>query len=263
MDVFLAVLLGALVLLVLLFVVVLRLGSSQPRKPQADSGDDEAAVREAGARLLRRRRPRGLGEMEGEGEGKEEVQSAKQLKKAEKAAEKARLQQLREAEREMRQKDDAAFWAQREKLRKEELARLAYEKKEEERLAEEMERRQQEEFEAWKDQMEVEDDGGAAKTPEQLEAELEQFVQSVKQQKVILLEALASEWNLTVTQVLERLAELETAGRLCGVVDERGMYIYVTPEELEALANFIQTKGRISISRLAEASTRLINLEPV
>lgn len=43
-----------------------------------------------------------------------------------------------------------------------------------------------------------------------------------------------------------------------GVIDDRGKFIYITPEELAAVANFIRQRGRVSIAELAQASNSLI-----
>lgn len=43
-----------------------------------------------------------------------------------------------------------------------------------------------------------------------------------------------------------------------GVIDDRGKFIYITPEELAAMANFIRQRGRVSITELAQASNSLI-----
>ena len=43
-----------------------------------------------------------------------------------------------------------------------------------------------------------------------------------------------------------------------GVIDDRGKFIYITPEELTAVANFIRQRGRVSITELAQASNSLI-----
>lgn len=44
-----------------------------------------------------------------------------------------------------------------------------------------------------------------------------------------------------------------------GVIDDRGKFIYITPEELAAVANFIRQRGRVSITELAQASNSLIS----
>ena len=49
--------------------------------------------------------------------------------------------------------------------------------------------------------------------------------------------------------------------RLTGVVDDRGKFIYISQEELEAVASFIKLQGRVSIQDLATASGSLIRLQ--
>ena len=46
-----------------------------------------------------------------------------------------------------------------------------------------------------------------------------------------------------------------------GVVDDRGKFIYISQEELEAVAKFIKQRGRVSISEISDSSNSLINLE--
>ncbi len=61
---------------------------------------------------------------------------------------------------------------------------------------------------------------------------------------------------------IDRVNDLIEEGRLTGVMDDRGKFIYITNEELEAVAKFIKQRGRVSISELAESSNMLINLNP-
>lgn len=49
---------------------------------------------------------------------------------------------------------------------------------------------------------------------------------------------------------------------LAGVIDDRGKFISITPEELDSVAWFIRQRGRVSITELAQASNSLINLMP-
>lgn len=46
-----------------------------------------------------------------------------------------------------------------------------------------------------------------------------------------------------------------------GVIDDRGKFIYITMDELKAVAAYIQERGRVSISELARASNSLINIK--
>lgn len=51
-------------------------------------------------------------------------------------------------------------------------------------------------------------------------------------------------------------------GRLSGVMDDRGKYIYISQEEMKAVADYIKRQGRVSISLLASKSNQFIDLEP-
>lgn len=51
-------------------------------------------------------------------------------------------------------------------------------------------------------------------------------------------------------------------GRLSGVMDDRGKYIYISQEEMQAVADYIKRQGRVSISHLASKSNQFIDLEP-
>lgn len=62
--------------------------------------------------------------------------------------------------------------------------------------------------------------------------------------------------------VIQRVQDLQAEGRLTGVIDDRGKFIYITMEELEAVARYIRQCGRVSIADLAACSNRLINLDP-
>lgn len=63
-------------------------------------------------------------------------------------------------------------------------------------------------------------------------------------------------------QAIERIQQLQADGELTGVIDDRGKFIYIAEEELEAVAKFVKQRGRVSIVELVENSNRLINLVP-
>lgn len=58
------------------------------------------------------------------------------------------------------------------------------------------------------------------------------------------------------------MTALQEDGSLTGVIDDRGKFIYVSQEELDAVAKFIRQRGRVSIAELAESSNQLVNLQP-
>ena len=77
-----------------------------------------------------------------------------------------------------------------------------------------------------------------------------------------MLEDLAVQFKLKTQAAIDRISELQKEGRLTGVIDDRGKFIYISENELENVAKFIKQRGRISISELAESSNNLINLAP-
>ena len=65
--------------------------------------------------------------------------------------------------------------------------------------------------------------------------------------------------GMAVSPVLELLHQLRgsSLATACGVVQ----FIYISREEMEAVADFIQQKGRVAISELAAKSNTFIDLE--
>ena len=107
------------------------------------------------------------------------------------------------------------------------------------------------------------DDGGE-ENPEdaQDEAVLARFVAHVMDAKVVQLDELAGEFSLRVKEVMARVGALEAMGYLSGVTDDRGKFIYVSDDEMKAVAKFIARKGRVRIAALAQESNKLIDLQP-
>lgn len=108
----------------------------------------------------------------------------------------------------------------------------------------------------------VEDGGEGATVEQEDDGMLSRFVAFIKQQKVSTLEALSGEFNLKVHDVISRVQSLERMGYLTGVVDDRGKFIYISQEELEAVAKYMNKKGRVRISTLAQESNKLVDLQP-
>lgn len=60
---------------------------------------------------------------------------------------------------------------------------------------------------------------------------------------------------------MKRISSLELSGAITGVNDDRGKYIYITPEEMEKVALFIEKSGRIKIEDIVAKSNQLIRLK--
>lgn len=228
--------------------------------PRARGG---AADRMRAGRLRRRgaaAAAEGLGEMEAEEEGGEEAEVRGGRARA------ARAERL-EAEREAREAREEKQRSYQERRAAKEAAREAREaEEEEERQKEEEERLKKEEEEAaeWAGLISVDEGGsGAAETAAEDQGLLGRFVDFIKERKTVQLEELAAEFGLRTTDAINRVQGLEQMGRLTGVMDDRGKYIYISPEEMSAVAAFIQERGRVSIAELAAKSNEFIRLEPV
>ncbi|ELK34516.1 DDRGK domain-containing protein 1 [Myotis davidii] len=125
--------------------------------------------------------------------------------------------------------------------------RSGWVQEEEERKArEEQAQREHEEYLKLKEAFVVEEEGVSETMTEE------------QQSKVVLLEDLASQVGLRTQDTINRIQDLLAEGTLTGVIDDRGKFIYITPEELAAVANFIRQRGRVSITELAQASNSLI-----
>lgn len=127
---------------------------------------------------------------------------------------------------------------------------------------EERERREHEEYLKMKASFEVQEEGFDEEDSEQDEL-LQNFIDFIKTSKVVVLEDLAAHFKLKTQAAIDRIVELQKENRLSGVIDDRGKFIYISEDELQAVAKFIRQRGRVSISELAEHSNALINLSSV
>ncbi|XP_047627443.1 DDRGK domain-containing protein 1 [Phacochoerus africanus] len=184
---------------------------------------------------------------------------AKKLRKLEEKQARKAQREAEEAEREERKRLESQREAEWKK--EEERLRLEEEQKEEEerRAREEQAQREHEEYLKLKESFVVEEEGvGETMTEEESHSFLAEFINYIKQSKVVLLEDLASQVGLRTQDTINRIQDLLAEGTLTGVIDDRGKFIYITPEELAAVANFIRQRGRVSITELAQASNSLI-----
>jgi len=144
------------------------------------------------------------------------------------------------------------------------------EREEEDRLKEEAVREQKvkeeeaanAEFDKWKSAFVVDTEGTLENdVQEESQGLLLDFVEYVKKHKCVALEDLAAEFNLRTQECINRVVALEQMGRISGVMDDRGKFIYISPEEMKAVADYIKRLGRVSIAHLASKSNEFIDLE--
>ncbi|XP_057450467.1 DDRGK domain-containing protein 1 isoform X2 [Lotus japonicus] len=202
------------------------------------------------------------GESDDEAGGGESYEARASKKKEMKRQEREARRQAEEAAREsrnskqdryaeMRRLKDEEREAQERMLEEEAKARKA---KEEEAAALE--------FDKWKGEFSVDDEGTLEDVQEKTEDLLSNFVEYIKKHKCVPLEDLAAEFKLRTQECINRITSLESMGRLSGVMDDRGKFIYISQEEMKAVADYIKRQGRVSISHLASKSNQFIDLEP-
>ncbi|XP_061538887.1 DDRGK domain-containing protein 1-like isoform X2 [Phycodurus eques] len=296
MDIVLYLIAAAILAVLLLFAVKLRKRTEEADREheqavvQAAGVRPQAAVEERGAGMPRRRRnlagamanrrpQRETVELEQEQQHQDEeddddeaeeqsfqplakIGAKKQKKLEEKQAKKAQ----REAELEEREERKRMQELREQERRQQEEEERLLEKKQEEderRAKEEQEKREEEEYLRLKASFVIEDQGEEEQLNEdQSRNLLQEFIDYIESSKVVLLEDLASHFGMRTKDAIARLQELLAEGSLTGVIDDRGKFISITPAEMDAVAQFIKQRGRVSITELAHASNTLINLKP-
>lgn len=244
--------------------------SHRDEPPQAPRRE---TVARATATRRMRRRPAASGastssdppaaQEESAGESDDDAAEAKPSKKKEiKKQEREARRQAEEASRESRQAKQDRY---------SEIRRLKDEEREaRERMLEEEARAQKAkeeeaaalEFEKWKGEFSVDDEGTLEEVQDSTEDLLANFVDYIKKHKCVPLEDLAAEFKLRTQECINRITSLESLGRLSGVMDDRGKFIYISQEEMKSVADYIKRQGRVSISHLASKSNQFIDLEP-
>lgn len=241
----------------------------EPQVPQR-----EAVVRATGARRMRRRPAAGPstsaatveetvgGSDEDEDDG--EIHENKVSRKREKKRQEREVQrQAEEAARESRySKQDKYAEIRRKKDEEREAQERIVEEEANARKAKEEEAAALE-FEKWKGEISIDAEGTTEnEVQDGNQGLLFDFVEYIKKHKCVPLEDLSAEFKLRTQECINRITSLESMGRLSGVMDDRGKYIYLSQEEMKAVADYIKREGRVSISHLASKSNQFIDLEP-
>ena len=231
------------------------------------------------AGLLRRRGAREAGgDDEGEEEGEEGGAAAGgasrrarlERRRAEKRAEREAARLEREAEQEaarlrLRGPDaEGTGYEARRRAREAERERAEREAEEEAaRAEEERARKEDEENARWMGTFTVEEDGTAeADARAEGQGLLAEFIAYIRRRRCVVLEDCAAEFGLRTQDVIGRIASLEAIGRLTGVMDERGKYIYVSVEDMARVAEFIERRGRVSLRELTRHMNEVIDIAP-
>ncbi|BET01912.1 DDRGK domain containing 1 [Nesidiocoris tenuis] len=268
----------ALILVVLLFIVL------RPRSVEKAADEDEGvaighgqrrvAPRSAGAARARLRAGHqpaaqqrnvaaAVAADESEDDEEKEVKKmgAKKAAKLEAKAEKKAQREAEEREREEKKKKRQQEDEERKKAEEKEQQEEKRKEEEERKAKEEQERKEHEEYLKIKAAFTIEEEGC---DQEEIDEEnlLENFIQYVKDMKVVALDELASKFRMKTQAAIDRIQELQKEERLSGVIDDRGKFIYISRQELEGIAKFVKQRGRVSLAELAANSNRIIDLTP-
>ncbi|XP_005092229.2 DDRGK domain-containing protein 1 [Aplysia californica] len=276
-----AVTAGVVVFIIVVVTLVSKFSSSSTSiKPENEGRPVQPPGRRAmeGPQGMRRRAPRGnrmrLNQDDSDEEDADDIFDnipqqqegkigAKKLRKLQDKAERKAMREQEERDREERKKREKELEEQKKAQEEVEKQEEAIREEEERKKKEEQERIEHEEYLKMKEMFSVDEEGeGELDADLNSESLLEQFINYIKETKVVMLEDLAGHFKLKTQDVINRVQDLQTEGRLTGVIDDRGKFIYITMAELEAVARYIRQNGRVSISDLAASSNRLINLDP-
>uniref|UniRef100_A0A915APY4 DDRGK domain-containing protein 1 n=3 Tax=Parascaris univalens TaxID=6257 RepID=A0A915APY4_PARUN len=193
--------------------------------------------------------------------GNDEHIGKKKLAKLQAKAERKAQREAERIEREERKKEEKEREEMREAEREKQRLQEEAEKERKRIEREEREKREEEEYQKMKEAFEVAEEGFDLRDDEENEDLMRQFVDYIKDAKVVSMDELGAHFKLRTEEAVDRLNYFIENGTLTGVTDDRGKFIYITEEELQAVAKFINQRGRVSLSELAEYSNRLISLE--
>jgi hypothetical protein len=166
------------------------------------------------------------------------AKAKEKLLRAAKAAERAALRVLEDArhEQEKQAQDDARKQKreeEREEAQKQEAARLeAKKQKEELEMAE---------FEASKVFL---------SSPSRSQS-VQEWIDEMKDKRTVLITEMATSFKLPKEKVVQRIQELIKEGRVAGVMDENGRFIFIAEDELHSIAKSLIERGSLSLTDVA------------
>jgi hypothetical protein len=181
----------------------------------------------------------------------------KMLKKKEKEEHRLQMKQFLEAKKQKEQEKE------RERIKKEKL-KEEKEKEYEEALkkAKEEEKQKEDElYNKWKDQIKIGEEG-EEKFDFSNEKIINEFLNYIKIRKVISLEDLSGTFKLSPNELVEKLNYFEKEGKILGIIDDRGKYIYITEKEMKMIEKMFLNRGIINKNDFIRECNRIIRFEP-
>merc|ERR1712087_252621 len=162
----------------------------------------------------------------------------------------------------MGKKEDEEY-EERKRIEKEEELKEKELEEERQRILEVERQKELEEYNQMKAEFEIEEEGedNDDTTVENEKDILNRFIDYIKTTKMVDLEELASKFSMKTTDCIDRIRKLMEDDTLTGIIDDRGKFIYITTDEMEAVAQYINQKGRVSKADLSKNSGKFVNLE--
>jgi len=154
-----------------------------------------------------------------------------------------------ERDREYREKE-----IQREELRRKNEEILK-------QLQEQKEKTENEIYDKWKDQFKIEDEGVEVSALD-TEDMINDFINYIKIRKVVALEDLSGVFKIPPNEIVEKLKYFEEQNKICGIIDDRGKYIYLTEKEIASIEKIFMQRGRISKMELLKECNKIIRFVP-
>ncbi|EFO17154.1 hypothetical protein LOAG_11348 [Loa loa] len=191
---------------------------------------------------------------------KDEYFGKKKLAKLQAKEERRKQREAELLEREERKKREQEREERLQKEREKQKEEEEEERKRKYQEREEREKREEEEYRKLRETFAVDEEGFDQIDGEESQNLLRDFEEYVRKTKVVNIDELGAHFNLRTEDAVDRLSFLVGNGTLTGVMDDRGKFIYITSDELQAVAKFINQRGRVSRAELVEYSNKLIAL---
>lgn len=181
----------------------------------------------------------------------------KMMKKQEKAEQREYQKQMLEAKK-LREQQKEKEMLLKEQMKAEEKKKL---EEELQKLKEEQEKKDNEIYNQWKDMIKVGEEG-EERVDFNDENVINDFLNYIKIRKVVSLEDLSGVFKIPPNDLVDKLNFFEQQGRILGIIDDRGKYIYITEKEMSMIEKMFMNRGRITKAELIKECNRLIKFEP-
>ena len=184
-------------------------------------------------------------------------EQAKMIKKQEKAEKREQIKQMMEAKK-LKEQEKEREMLIKEKLKEEEKKKL---EETLQKVKEEQQKKEDEIYNQWKDMIKIGEEGEEKRNFSD-ENVINEFLNYIKRRKVVSLEDLSGVFKISPNELVEKLNQFEKEGRILGIIDDRGKYIYVTEKEMSMIENLFIRRGRINKMDLIKECNKIIKFEP-